>query len=49
MAYVTEDKNVKKIIRKFKDGVLKKDDAAEQIKNLGFLDWEVKEAFGIKW
>lgn len=49
MAYVTEDKEVKKILRKYKDGLLKKDDAAAQIKALDFLDWEVKEAFGDKW
>lgn len=48
MAYVTEDKDVKTILRLLKAKQLTQQEAAKQIKALGFLEWEVNEALGIK-
>ncbi len=48
MAYVTEDSRVKDIIKNLKGGIIDRQGAAKQIKALGFLEWEVKEALGIK-
>ena len=44
MAYVTEDYKVKIIIDGVRKNSITEKEAREDIKNLGFLDWEVDEA-----
>jgi len=43
MAYVTEDKDVRDIVNLLKTRQIRRQQAADKIKALGFLDWEVKE------
>jgi len=47
MAYVTEDDRVKNIVNQLRRREIDHLEAAEQIKELGFLEWEVAEAIGI--
>ena len=47
MAYVTDDKRVKEIVKAVKRGTFPITEGMKKVRELGFLEWEAKEAFVI--